>query len=84
MWVVIVQDFLFLLSWAKRVADMPQQLWPVGFFSALGRSKEALSPLGSVVVVCLYFFLVVGMVGVLEGVQFYVVNNRNLCTHSKI
>lgn len=30
---------------------MPQQLRPVGFFSALGRSKEALSPLGSVFVV---------------------------------
>ncbi len=28
---------------------MPQELWTVGFFSALGRSKEALSPLGSVV-----------------------------------
>jgi len=63
---------------------MPQQLWPVGFYSALGRSKEALSPLGSVLVVCLYFFLVFGMGGVLEGVQFYVVNKRNLCTHSKI
>jgi hypothetical protein len=63
---------------------MPQQLWPVGFYSALGMSKEVLSALGSVFVVCLYFFLVVGMVGVLEDVQFYVVNNRNLCTHSKI
>ncbi len=41
--------FLILLSWAKRVADMPQELWTVGFFSVLGRSKEALSPLGSVV-----------------------------------
>ncbi len=55
--------FFEKLSWAKRVADMPQQLWPVGFYSALGRSKEALSPLGSVLVVCLYFFLVVGMGG---------------------